>query len=336
MRQRNPSIHDVARRAGVSAQTVSRVLNNHPNVKLTTHAAVTAAMDDLGYRPNNAARSLRGNSRILGVLTSGSSYYGPATTLYGVESAAGACGYGVAVVNLASADVGEIAAASARLLSLGVAGVIAVLPLAGDLEPLTTLSDRVPVVLVGGAAAEGAPWVAVDNVEGAARAVRHLLGLGHRTVFHVSGPPAWQEAFDRRAGWRSTLEAAGADVPPVLGGDWSARSGHDQGQVLARMKGMTAIFVANDQMALGVLRALTEHGLQVPRDVSVVGFDDIPEAEFFNPPLTTIRQDLGELGRRCVDVLLSQIAEGAAPGSLSPLPVELVVRSSTASAPEPL
>ncbi len=329
--RRSPSIHDVARRAGVSAQTVSRVLNGHPNVRPTTHASVTAAMKELGYRPNNAARSLRGNSRILGVLSTGSSFYGPAATLYGLEAAASVAGYGVAVVNLVTPDPDELAAASERLLSLGVAGVVAVLPLAGDLAALAALSDVVPVVLVAGAPADGAAHVVdVDNVGGAAAAVRHLLGLGHRTVFHVAGPPTWQEATDRRAGWQAALEEAGAEVPPVLVGDWSARSGFEQGRLLARLEGLTAVFAANDQMALGVLRALAERGLDVPGDVSVVGFDDIPESEFYLPPLTTVRQDLAELGRRCVEMLLARITDGEPTGP-SVLEVELVVRSSTAS-----
>jgi DNA-binding LacI/PurR family transcriptional regulator len=138
---------------------------------------------------------------------------------------------------------------------------------------------------------ESVPVVTVDQVAGAAAATRHLLELGHRTVWHVAGPADWLEARQRVDGWMAALEAAGAAPPPLVAGDWSASSGYEIGKRLASVRDVTAVFAANDQMALGILRAMHEAGRDVPRDLSVVGFDDIPEAQFFTPPLTTVHQD---------------------------------------------
>jgi DNA-binding LacI/PurR family transcriptional regulator len=172
----------------------------------------------------------------------------------------------------------------------------------------------------------------VDQFAGAASATDHLLALGHRTVHHIAGPQDWPEARQRIAGWRSSLKAAGAEAPPLLRGDWSARSGYDLGHALLRDPSVTAVFVANDQMALGVYRALHESGRRIPEDFSVVGFDDIPEAAYFTPPLTTVRQDFNEVGRRSLHLLLGQVDTGARVQSREMVPAELVVRHSTAAA----
>jgi DNA-binding LacI/PurR family transcriptional regulator len=171
----------------------------------------------------------------------------------------------------------------------------------------------------------------VDQRAGAAGATRHLLSLGHKTVWHLAGPADWQDAEERIVGWRSALEAAGASVPPPLRGDWSPRSGYAAGEQLLETPNLTALFVGNDQMALGVLRRFHEAGRQVPRDLSLVGFDDIPEAAYLTPPLTTVRQDFAELGKRCLELLISQI-EGADQPMRSLVSPELVVRESTAAA----
>jgi DNA-binding LacI/PurR family transcriptional regulator len=175
--------------------------------------------------------------------------------------------------------------------------------------------------------------VDTDQADGARQAVRHLLELGHRTVWHVTGP-AESFASERRAlAWRTVLEQAGREVPPVQVGDWSAISGYRAGLVLADEPGCTAIFAANDQMALGVLRALHERGRRVPADVSVVGFDDLPEASSFLPPLTTVHQDFAEVGRRCVQGLLEQIRDAhAEPGTVL-VPTALIARASTSAPP---
>ena len=186
-----------------------------------------------------------------------------------------------------------------------------------------------PLVAAEAGPAHGAPVVAVDQVAGAASATRHLLDLGHRTVWHISGPPDFIESRQRRDGWRATLEAAGAEVPEPLVGDWSPRAGYELGRRLSRDPAVTAVFVANDQMALGLLRRCTRPGAQVPGELSVVGFDDIPEAAYFLPPLTTVRQDFIEMGRRSLRMLLATIDTGRRASTESLVPTELIVRGST-------
>jgi DNA-binding LacI/PurR family transcriptional regulator len=174
--------------------------------------------------------------------------------------------------------------------------------------------------------------VVIDNVSGAAQAARHLLDLGHQTVHHIAGPESWPDAQERVEGWRQALRSAGAPEPGMLRGDWSARSGYEIGHRLATMPEVTAVQCGNDQMALGLLRALAEHGRRVPDDVSVVGFDDFPEAAFFLPPLTTVRQNFGELGRRALHLLLDVISGEHGPEPTLPIEAELVVRASAGPA----
>ncbi len=327
---RPPAMTDVARAAGVSHQTVSRVLNGSPNVRSRTRARVLAAVQDLGYRRNTAARALAtGSSRTLGVLAPSGTLHGPMSTLHGVEQAARAEQYGVTVTTVPAADGAAVTAALERLLELGVDGVVVIAPLVSVSEGLRGAARDVPLVVVEGAPETGLAGARVDQEQGARLATRHLLEQGHRTVWHVRGPADWSEAAARCAGWRGALRDAGAHVPAPLPGDWTPRSGYEAGQHLAREQGVTAVFAANDQTALGLLRALGEQGRRVPDDVSVVGFDDIPECAYFSPPLTTVRQDFAELGRRALCTLLAQIT-GGCPTSQTVIPAELVVRQSTA------
>jgi DNA-binding LacI/PurR family transcriptional regulator len=189
---------------------------------------------------------------------------------------------------------------------------------------LTGVPPEVPLVAVGCGTSAPLPSVAVDNTAGATMATQYLLGLGHQCVHYVAGPQTSLDAQEREAGWRAAMDAAGLAQPPVLRGDWSSRSGYLAGQALAAVPEVTAILCVNDQMALGVIRAMSEAGRPVPRDVSVVGFDDIPEAEFFGPPLTTVRQDFNELGRRALRLLVLKIAGGLADGPQQPVGTELV------------
>ena len=172
----------------------------------------------------------------------------------------------------------------------------------------------------------------VDQKLGARLAVAHLISLGHQRIGHVSGPLDWIDGQARVEGWREELAEAGLPDDLLIEGDWSAGSGYRIGQQLAEQRDATAVFVSNDQMALGLLRAFGEKGVRVPEDVSVVGFDDQPESAYFMPPLTTVRQDFEELGKRCMDLMRAQIEEGAAGGTLVVEP-ELVVRASTAPRP---
>jgi DNA-binding LacI/PurR family transcriptional regulator len=332
--RRAPVMADVAQLAGVSHQTVSRVLNDHPNVRGETRDRVLAAIDDLGYRRNLTARALvTRHSRTLGVVSFDTTLYGPASTLYGIEQAARAAGYFISIVSLKTLTAELVVEAVEFLSDQGVDGIVVVAPQRTAARALAGLSTHVPAVAVEGGEAGGAPAVSVDQADGARQVVEHLLGLGHETVWHVAGPTDWLEADGRLDGWRQALTAAGRSIPDPLVGDWSPRSGYDAGRRLADVPGLTAVFVANDQMALGLLRAFTELRIDVPGQISVAGFDDIPEAEFFSPPLTTVRQDFGEVGRRSIEILLRRVESGEDLGTEhSVVPAQLVVRDSSGPA----
>ena len=306
-----PSIADVASLAGVSHQTVSRVLNKHPSVRDLTRARVLGAIDQLGYRPNPAARALAsGRSKTLGVVALDTSLYGPVSTLLGIQQAAQQLGYFVSVVIVHSIDRQSVRDAVRRLTSQSVEGVAVIAPFSSAHDALAFLPTGTPVVAVEGDPEGDVSVVTVDQVAGARLATQHLLALGRGTVFHVAGPAEWLEARARTAGWRQALVDAGAEVTPPMTGDWSASSGYHAGQLLAQVPDAHAIFVANDHMALGVLRALHDRGRRIPDDVAVAGFDDIPESGYFIPPLTTVRQDFQHVGAAAVQILVDQLADG--------------------------
>jgi DNA-binding LacI/PurR family transcriptional regulator len=330
---RSAVMADVAELAGVSHQTVSRVLHDSPHVRLDTRERVLAAIRQLDYRPNSMARALvTGRSKTLGVVSFDTTLYGPASTLLGIEHAAHDAGYGVSVSSLRTPNRSTVLAAIQQLRDQGVDGVAVIAPLRTSVDALRHVTPDFAMVAVEAGPNVAIPVATVDQRLGAAAATRHLLDLGHRTVWHLAGPTDWNDAEERIAGWRSALEAAGAPIPALLRGDWTPRSGYEVGQSLLQIPELTAVFAANDQMALGLLRRLHEAGREVPRDLSVVGFDDIPEAAYFTPPLTTVRQDFAELGRRCLHILLGRIEGHAVPARVVVAP-ELVVRSSTGTAP---
>jgi DNA-binding LacI/PurR family transcriptional regulator len=324
---------DVAVVAGVSHMTVSRVLNNPGSVKPATRDRVQAAMRSLGYRPNIVARALAtGRTRRIGVLALATALYGPTSTLLSIEAAARVAGYQLDIVRLRAVTRRSVAEAADGLQGRGVDGIIGITPHTWAPKALQSAISAVPLVAVEGA--EGhLPTVAVDQEQGAILATEHLLGLGHATVWHVAGPRDWLEAKARLRAWRETLQRADRTVPPVLPGDWGVGSGYTAGRRLAEEPGVTAVFVGNDQMALGVLRALLEAGLRVPDHVSVVGFDDVPEAAYFTPPLTTVRQDFDEVGRLALKLLLDQLADGSTQERHVMIESRLVVRQSTAPPP---
>ncbi len=341
VQRRAAVVYDVARLAGVSHQTVSRVLNDHPSVSQATRQRVMEAVRQLDYRPNAMARGLAGRrSRILGVVSFDTLLYGPAATLLGVERAARAAGYGVSIVTVEQIDRQAVVAATGALAEQSVAGVVVIAPQTAAAAALHSMSPGMPAVAVEADTAGVIPTISVNQVAGARMAVEHLLGLGHRTVWHLSGPRDWLETRGRIDGWRAALGEAGLSTPELLTGDWSARSGHAAGvrlaDRLADRGDVTAVFAGNDQMALGMMSAFHERGIRVPDDVSIVGFDDIPEAEFLSPPLTTVRQDFDEVGRRCVAALLRLFETDrpdvshrpAADPTVAP---SLIVRQSTAA-----
>ncbi|WP_172892523.1 LacI family DNA-binding transcriptional regulator [Micromonospora coxensis] len=325
---------DVARLAGVSHQTVSRVLNGHPYVREQTRLRVEAAIAELGYRPNRAARALvTGRSQVIGVVAQNTTLYGPASLLAALEQVAAEAGFAVSVGSVRDLDHRSVSAVVERHLAHGVAGLVVIAPVESAGEALERLPKDVPLVTVDGDPGGSVPLVTVDQVAGAREATRHLLDAGHRTVWHVSGPSDWFDSAGRIQGWREALRAAGAELPQPVPADWSAASGYRCGQMLARMPEVTAIFTANDHLALGVLRALHEYGRRVPDEISVVGFDDVPEAAYFIPPLTTVRPDFAAVARASLDMLLSQI-EGGAGGELrQTIAPTLVARDSVAAPP---
>ncbi|TFC43163.1 LacI family DNA-binding transcriptional regulator [Cryobacterium sp. TMT1-21] len=327
---RAPSIRDVARLAGVSHQTVSRVLNNHPSLRDSTRAKVLQVMEDLQYQPNRAARALsRGRSRTIGILTAQSSEYGPASSIAAIQEAAQEAGYYVNTANLAADDHESIEAALVQLMLQGIEGLVVIAPQVRVFDVLEQLSITVPYVSLQSGGRQDGHALSVDQIAGARLATRHLIDLGHRRIYHLAGPQDWIEAEARMRGFLDEMGAM--DVPttaPILG-DWTADFGYYAGRELFGRLDFTAIFSSNDQMALGLMHAARDAGLELPRDVSIVGFDDIPEAAHFWPPLTTVRQDFAELGRRCVAALLEDLAghEPVAEQSIMP---RFIVRASTA------
>lgn len=334
--RRPPTSVDVARRAGVSQKTVSRVLNSEPYVSAEVQGRVLAAVRELGYRRNQAAATLiRGRSRRIGMVSLGSSLWGVSTLLLAIEGAVRRAGYSFTLVNTLEGDEGGIASAMRELLEQGVDGIVLLEPIGGESD--LGFVDA-PVLTFGQTSAIIGPHVVVagpDNVAGGGAATEHLLSLGHRTVWHVAGPQMWFSAQDRLAGWRQSLEAAGAVVPSVIEGDWSAASGYAAGQHLADENDVTAVFAANDEMAIGVISALRDRGLAVPEQVSIVGYDDTPVAAYIDPPLTTVRQDFVAAAKAGFSQLLEEI-EGKSIEDrprARPLPVQLTVRQSTLPPP---
>lgn len=334
-RPRPPALYDVARLAGVSHQTVSRVVNQHPNVKPSTRRRVEAAISELGYRRNAAARTLvTRRSNTIGVITSAAPLWGPIGTLVALERAARHAGFHVNVAGMTSIDPTVVDATLRRFVDQGVDGIVVIAPEAAVSHIAEPFITDVPVVLVAAGAdpAVGVQVAAVDQEGGARSAVRHLVELGHRDIAHLSGPEPWFDATARRLGWRRELAAHGLPADILLTGDWSAASGYAlTARMLDRGAVPTAVFVANDLMATGALKALHHRGVRVPADVSVVGFDDMPGVDHLSPALTTVRQDLDALGRLCIDMLTS--SDDPVPGVGTTVPAGLIVRDSTAPPP---
>ncbi|MCX3064044.1 LacI family DNA-binding transcriptional regulator [Streptomyces beihaiensis] len=325
---------DVAKAAGVSSQTVSRVSNGFPGVNEETRGRVLDAMKELGYRPNSAARALkRGDFRTIGVITFTLSTTGNVRTLEAIATSAAHEGYAVTLLPVAVPTQDEVRGAFSRLGELAVDAVVVIMEVHLLDAASLTLPPHVKVVVADSDAGDRYAVVDTDQAGGTRDAVRHLLGLGHRTVWHLAGPEGSYAAQRRTDAWRAALKEAGRGAPPLVRGDWTAESGYRAGLRLAEQPDCTAVFAANDQMALGLLRALHERGRRVPQDVSVIGFDDIPEAGSFQPPLTTVHQDFAEVGRRCVQSALRQVRCGEAERGTTLVPTRLVVRESTARAP---
>lgn len=332
---RTPVMADVARLAGVSHQTVSRVINGQTNLRPATRARVEEAIRQLGYRPNSAARALvTKRSATIGVIGSKSGFWGPSSVHRTVQAAGREAGYFVSSVNVPDLTRAAVSDAVDHLRDQRVEGIVLIAANDEAVEVARHQEDvGIPVVVVEGSLDKARLTVGVDQAAGAVLATQHLLDLGHVEILHLAGPLQWTEARSRLQGWQHAMHAAGLRPHAPLEGDWTAASGYAAGTRLAERGDVTAVFAANDQMALGLLRALWEAGRRVPEDVSVVGFDDIPEAGFMIPPLTTVSQDFTAVGHRAIEILQTAIGGAASEAEMPErlIQPDLVVRATTAA-----
>lgn len=329
-----PTMFDVARRAGVSHQTVSRVLNGLTGVAASTKVRVEQAIAELGYTPSPAARAMaKRRSGSIGLIQAGRPDYGPSSAALGFNEAARDAGYTVSQVSMRTLDATALRQAVHRLVLQRVEAIVLIAGEREAAEVLRGIDAGVPLVAVASEPEPGMHRVALDQYAGAVLATGHLIALGHRRIVHITGPDDSMDAAERRHAWTDTMRAHGLEVRPPFVGDWLAASGHEIGRRILAEGWATAVFAGNDQMSLGVLHACHEVGLAVPEALSVVGFDDIPEAAFFAPPLTSVRQDFDVLGRDVMATVLDAMrGVGGVPDRTRRIP-ELVVRESTAPAP---
>lgn len=326
------TLYDVATFAGVSHQTVSRVINKASHVAAPTRARVLEAVSQLGYRPNNAARNLVSQrSHLIGVITFCQDSFGPSHLLISVDTAAMKSGYNTLLASITEPTVKSIKRAADDLRTHGVEGIILNVPTAVDLRSLQDVFRRIPYVATDAEAGNEISMVTTDHEYGARIGTEHLIEFGHRRIACISGPLDWRCGLLRRAGWSRTLQKYGIPEGPSIVGEWSAKGGFMAAEELIRRsaKRFTAIVAGNDQMALGVIRALSLHDLSVPEKVSVVGYDDMPEAAFFNPSLTTVTHDFETAGRTCLEFLLRRIRDPQLPAERLVIKPELVRREST-------
>jgi DNA-binding LacI/PurR family transcriptional regulator len=324
---------DVARLAQVSQQTVSRVLNDYAFIKPDTRERVRQAIASLDYRPNVAARTLAtSRSRTIGVVASDYTSFGPASALWAVEEAARDAGYSVSIVSLRESNYDTISQALARLVGQSVEGVVMIAPQDVSAAAAFVAFDNVPVVTLASVDNGEHTSIMVDSVEGSRAATQHLIELGHKWIAHLAGPAGFTVSESRIHGWRKALGDAHLVAADPFVCDWSARSGYEAGKAMLADPRFTAAYCANDRIAQGLLLALHEAGRSVPKRFSVVGFDDVPEAAYLIPPLTTIRQDFSALGRRCIEAVLMRI-NGQPPRPTDPLIPSLVVRQSSGPVP---
>lgn len=305
MVKKRVTIKQVAKEAGVSTQTVSRVINNRPDVAPETRQRVLQVIDQLGYRPSSIARSLiQGRSYTLGVVGYGLEYFGPSRTLSGIEQQANELGYSLLLSLIRQPEKNDVEQILRELLSRYVDGIVWAVPEIGDNRDWTQQEIprlAVPVVFLSTQPRPNQSVVAVDNRSGGRMATQHLLDQGYQNIGLITGPLDWWEARQRQLGWQDALKEVTIENDHIVEGDWTAESG-ERGlrQLLEQHPDMHAVFVCNDQMALGALQAARQMGVRVPADLALVGFDDIPESAYFYPPLSTVRQDMVELGRRAV------------------------------------
>jgi LacI family transcriptional regulator len=342
------TLNDVAKAAGVSYQTVSRVINDSPQVAGKTRRRVLQEIEALGYQPNRAAQALaKRRTFTLEVVSFGLGYFGPAQMLTSVEQAAKSLGYKTMFSTSEDMTLDDLKMLGSELAGL-VDGIIIISPVSTSNSAQIAKAFRgLPFIQVGNRLGDPGPSVVIDQGYGIALAVQHLIALGHQRIAEIAGPLNWNslghpeyeaniepihwyDAEERHEGWVTALKSKGLETHMSVSGDWTAASGYKaMRQLLDGGADFTAVVVGNDQMALGAMRALREKGLSIPDDVSVVGFDDIPEAAYFEPPLTTIRQEFTGLGKQSVEYLIQMIETPETPPHQRVLQPTLVKRNST-------
>lgn len=326
-----PSIYDVAEHAGVSHMTVSRVLNGHANIRESTRERVLKAIDEMNYTRSSIARALATRRAMrIGVLVDSPVQYGPNSMLRALETAARDVGYAISAFTISDGDAANIDAGVVELVTQGVEALCVIAPRASSLDILRQKPTGLPTIVVKSEPDETWHTAAVDQRVGTRLAVHHLIELGHRSIGHLSGPLDWYDAREREQAWREALIEAGLPVIPAIPGDWTSDFGYEFGRT-HDLGDMTAIFVANDQMALGVMHGLSSRGIRVPEDISIVGFDDLPDSRHFLPPLTTVRQDFAMLGTLALQLVIDAIENEGDEGEYDLIAPTLVVRSSTAA-----
>jgi DNA-binding LacI/PurR family transcriptional regulator len=331
--KKNVTIYDVAALTGVSYQTVSRVINRMPEVAPATRARVQQVLAEVDFRPNVTARQLASKrSTTVGLVTCATSFYGSSQILANSEQASKDLGLSFMFTGVVEQSTQYIRRAVDELCSHQICGILIHLPWEVDLRDLQDVCRKVPLVAVDSDLGFVCPSVFVNQEFGSRKATRHLLQLGHKKIAHLRGPAPWRAAKLRYVGWQKELKAARLPPGPVVDGDWSAESGFEATQRLItdHWGKFTAVVVANDQMALGAIRAFEESSIRIPQKISLVGFDGIPEAGFFRPPLSTIKQDFAALGRLSIQCLTAQVDQNRATPSTLTIKPFLIERESTA------
>lgn len=323
------NIYDVANLAGVSHQTVSRVLNNHASLKPETRDKVEKAIAELNYRPNQAARQLvTSRSKMIGILIAGTELHGPWAILNAMEREARIEGYTVISISVLPESPESWRAGIEQLRNLDIDGVITIALPQVIIKELEATLSRATIVLVDTEPSKKFDAINVDNYQGGRIATQHLIELGHKEILHITGPMSGYEGKMRRQAYEDAMKAARLKSD-VIEADWSIEKGYQVGkEIVARKKRPTAIFTANDHLAVGLLKALNESGLSVPEDLSVIGFDDIPEARFMTPSLSTVKQSFDDLGKLSILKMMNQLKESAKPEAIN-IDATLVIRDST-------
>jgi DNA-binding LacI/PurR family transcriptional regulator len=342
-RSQKTTIKDIARMCNVSTQTVSRVINKRPDVAEKTREAIEKAIAEMAYQPSALARSLvQQHSYTIGVIAAGLKYIGVSATLNGITEQCEASNYALLIKELPSFHTSNIVPVIESLIAHQVEGIIFAAPELNDnilLAQAQLPPSCPPIIFLKSQPHLKYTVIGIDNYAGAHQAVEYLLSLGRRRIGFISGPVEWLEARQRQQGWAEALKAAGVAVSAQHWrvGNWSSASGEAAfAELIQTYPDMDAVFVSNDQMALGVLHYAYTHGIRVPEALAVVGFDDLAEAAYFPPALTTVRQPLRELGILAVKTLLAQIDGETAAGNTVTLQPELIVRESTPAVPAQL